>query len=92
MGFSEDVEAFSCAKFACFCHWIERLTPVQDFPINFPSRAPCFAFPDVCAKDSFMFVILVVEGLLMIPEPGLEVGGAPHVLLHCHRLYTYIYT
>ena len=35
-------------------------------------------------QDSFMFVVKVVERLVMVSESGLEVGGAPHVLLHLH--------
>ena len=47
VGFSENIKLFSHTKFACFCHWIEWLATIQDFPTHFVFRTPCFAFPDV---------------------------------------------
>ena len=47
VGFSENIKLFSHTKFACFCHWIEWLATIQDFPTHFVFRTPRFAFPDV---------------------------------------------
>ena len=84
VGFSEDEKPFSNTQFASFCHWVEGLASVQDFPLYFPCRGSGFAIPDVCAQDSFMFIIFIVERLFMVSESCLEFGGAPHVLLHLH--------
>ena len=84
MWFSEDVELFSHTKFACFCHWIEWLASIQDFPAHFVFRASTLALPDMCAQHSFMLVVCIVERLDVMAPPGFEVGGAPHI-------YIYIY-
>ena len=52
VGFSEDEKPFSNTQFASFCHWVEGLASVQDFPLYFPCRGSGFALPDVCAQDS----------------------------------------
>ena len=82
VGLSEDEKSFSHTQFACFGDWIERLPSVQNLPIHFPCGVSWLTFPDVCAQDIFVFVVMVVERLLVVSEPGLELSGAPHVLLH----------
>ena len=75
-----DEEPFSNTQFANFGHWIEWLCSVKNFPVHFPCGSPRLAFPNVCAKDSFMFVVRIVERLIMVSPSRFEVRGAADVL------------
>ena len=79
---SQDVELLSNTQFTNFGHWVEWLCSVKNFPVHSPCGSPRLAFPNVCAKDSFMFVVRVVERLFMVSPSRFEVRGAADVLLH----------
>ena len=78
--FSDDVELFNGAQHAHLGHWGEGWAPVNDPPGDGVVRPPVLQVPDVCAQDSFTFVLSVSERLVVVSVPRLPLcPTAPNI-------------